>query len=774
MAAAPETYIGSVISLTSKSEIRYEGVLYTINTEESSIGLRNVRSFGSEGRKKDGQQIPASDKIYEYILFRGSDIKDLQVKSSPPAQPASLHNDPAIIQSHYPRPSSSSASLPPAASSTIAEPTSQNVQSMVQMPPPSQGNLHPTPQSVQSGIQMPPPFQGNLPPTSQNVQPGIQMPPPFQGNLPPTSQNVQTGIRMPPPYQGNSPPTSQNVQSGIQMSPPFQGNLPPTSQNVQSGIQMTPPFQGNPFQPPPSLPTWNSSPMPSSVNGSGLAMPQMYWPGYYTAPTGFAHLQQPPFLRPPHGLTVPQALQQSVQYPGLNTSLPAGFPSMPDFPSLLQPSNNQSQTLGASASTLLSVPASSSGSASASATETQVSQLPNKLSAVSASAFSVGLTPPPVNPSTSTIETSTPLSQGMPSVVKNKPPVLPDSSVASLSGDKPDNISASMSTCQPSQPPTANIASSAITVAESIALVTPGQLLPTNSSTSSQTMQTTAVVPSYKSPSVVSSSQAASTAPSAPSYKSPSVVSSSQTASTAPSAHANSSAGSRSQVASSTVLTSRQLEPNNEKKDAKQAELKAKHVGSPSENKEPLLPAPKPILQKPAEASSHVQYNNRGRGRGRGRGRANLQPRPIAKFAEDFDFMAMNEKFNKDEVWDHLGKSNGQFTDDPNEYDDNIVEDDVVSPGKPEVKHVYVKDDFFDSLSSNTIDNGARNGRIKFSEQRKIDTETFGDSARHRPMGMRGGGRGARGGGPRGRGGYYGRGYGYTGRGRGYSYPNHQ
>uniref|UniRef100_A0ACD5ZUE0 Uncharacterized protein n=1 Tax=Avena sativa TaxID=4498 RepID=A0ACD5ZUE0_AVESA len=800
MAAAPETYIGSVISLTSKSEIRYEGVLYTINTEESSIGLRNVCSFGSEGRKKDGQQIPASDKIYEYILFRGTDIKDLQVKSSPPAQPASLHNDPAIIQSHYPRPSSTSTSLPPAASTTaVADPTSQNgqsgiqmapafqgslpptsvtsqnAQSGIQMPPPFQGKLPPTTQNVQSGVQMPPPFQGNLPPTSQNVQPGIQMhvqsgiqmPPPFQGNLPPTSQNLQPGIQMPPPFpgnlppssqngqsgiqmpapfQGNLPPTSQNVQSGIQMPPPFQGNLPPTSQNVQSGIQMPPPFQGNPFQPPPSLPSWNSSPMPSSLNGSGLAMPPMYWPGYYTPPTGFAHLQQPPFLRPPHGLAVPQALQQSLQYPGLNASLPAGFPSMPDFPSLLQPSNNQSQTLGVSA-----VPPSSS----ASATETQVSQLPTKPSAVPASVFSVGLTPPSVSPSTSIIEPSISLSQGMPSIVNNKPVVLPDSSVASVSSDKLDSVPVSVPTYQPSQPPSANMASSAITVAESIALVSPGQLLPTNSSTSSQTMQTTPVA-----------------APSKP----PSVVSSSQTASTVSSSQPTSSVASRPQVASATVLSSRQLEPRNENKEAKQTEQKAKqHVVVPSENKEPLLPAPKPILQKPAGASSYAQYNNRERGRGRGRGRANMQSRPVAKFAEDFDFMAMNEKFNKDEVWDHLGKSNGQFSDDPNEYEDNVLEDDVVSPGKPEVKPVYVKDDFFDSLSSNTVDNGTRNGRVKFSEQRKIDTETFGDSARHRPMGMRGGGRGGpRGGGPRGRGGYYGRGYGHTARGRGYSYPNHQ
>ncbi|CAJ1084852.1 LOW QUALITY PROTEIN: protein LSM14 homolog B [Xyrichtys novacula] len=89
--------IGCKIALISKAQNRYEGILYTIDKVNSTVVLAKVRCLGTEGRPTD-RPTPPKDDVYEFITFRGSDIKDITLCESPRSHHG-LPPDPAIVQS---------------------------------------------------------------------------------------------------------------------------------------------------------------------------------------------------------------------------------------------------------------------------------------------------------------------------------------------------------------------------------------------------------------------------------------------------------------------------------------------------------------------------------------------------------------------------------------------------------------------------------------------------------------------------------------------------
>ncbi|MCJ1391467.1 hypothetical protein MMC18_004331 [Xylographa bjoerkii] len=160
-------FIGSRISLISKRDIRYVGTLHEISSENSTVALEQVVSFGTEGRRPD-DEVPASDNVYEYIVFRGSDVKDLRIEEGPkennPPKPA-VPDDPAILGSARRPPSAAVSQAPQAAPAapvhaqqTPLQQQSQNQQQQTQQRPPQQ--VHPQfPQQPHYPYQYPPPNQ---------------------------------------------------------------------------------------------------------------------------------------------------------------------------------------------------------------------------------------------------------------------------------------------------------------------------------------------------------------------------------------------------------------------------------------------------------------------------------------------------------------------------------------------------------------------------------------------------------------------------------------
>ncbi|PIA63475.1 hypothetical protein AQUCO_00201075v1 [Aquilegia coerulea] len=624
-----DSYIGSLISLISKSENRYQGILHDLNTEESNIGLTNVHSFGTEGRKKDGPQVPPSDKVYEYILFRGRDIKDLQVKASPPVQsPQPIHVDPAIIQSQYSRTPSVSTSLPSAGSGPVADPGSHAAQMAIPM------------STLQGGFPL--------------YQPG--------GSL---------------------------------------GSL--------------------------------ASSTPLNSDGSGLSMP-MPWQGFY--PPLNSHAQQP-FFQPTPGLSMPHSMQQPV-YPGISAPLSTRSSNMivssvPD--SNLLGFNMSAYNLPASnlrESTPPLLPPFSNGTANLTSMTPQ-STLPPQ-SAVLASESLPSLTP---NMVSSAVPTTASLSDTLPSVSQSTTSIL-DTNPITVPVTMPKMapiLSLPYQTAHHHVSPTVGTVKSHHDETSTPPLITPRQLLQPSDPAKkvAKVVQVTSSKPPASGP--VTTQAPVLPLPPPPNHKMngpPFHTFHNQT---------NTGGNGRSFIPSG----------NDRGHDRGRG------------NGRSFIPSGNDRGHERGRGNGIISLPS-GNDRGRGRGRGNGISHHVTKFTEEFDFIAMNEKFKKDEVWGDLGKANKTKNREDDRHEDNggaFKLDDDRGSLKLE-KPVYVKDDFFDSISCDSLENGQHNGR-RFREQRKVDGETFGDFPRHR------GGRGGRwpGRGGHSRGFYYGTGYGYVGRGRG-------
>ncbi|KAI2622837.1 Scd6-like Sm domain-containing protein [Xylaria nigripes] len=205
-------FLGARISLISKSDIRYSGILHEINSEESTVSLENVKSFGTEGRRGNpADEVAASEQIYEYIVFRGSDVKDLRIEeppSAPKENQAAVPDDPAIVARTRPP-----GAMPPGPPGQVPGPAgfAQNPYAPNFYPPPpgQWGRGGPGPAQGFNGMPYPPP-PGWFPP-AQGFPPGGPGPwnhfgyPPAPQGPPGTPGTPGQGMKNTPLVDNNKP-----------------------------------------------------------------------------------------------------------------------------------------------------------------------------------------------------------------------------------------------------------------------------------------------------------------------------------------------------------------------------------------------------------------------------------------------------------------------------------------------------------------------------------------------------------------------------------------
>ena len=77
---------GSVISLITNAQVRYEGTLVEINRAERSMNLSDVRSFGTEGRRDGKNEIQGHENVISSVIFKVDHVKDFTIIKRPEAK----------------------------------------------------------------------------------------------------------------------------------------------------------------------------------------------------------------------------------------------------------------------------------------------------------------------------------------------------------------------------------------------------------------------------------------------------------------------------------------------------------------------------------------------------------------------------------------------------------------------------------------------------------------------------------------------------------------
>ncbi|WFD44509.1 hypothetical protein MPSI1_003177 [Malassezia psittaci] len=206
------SFLGALISLTSRSNVRYQGVLSSIDAAQATLALEKEGRCAAAGQPQD--EVDGSEKVYDYIVFRAADVVDLRIDD--PSPPKSESQSPGF-QSTEPPPSTGAKhtqNLDPAYAPNMQMPQHPSNpydgmygSPMYGMPPPGYGHA---------------PYMGGypsaLPPPMHQQSP--YQPMPYNPYMLQNHDQFPTGTQMPMPPNA-MPASSDNFSSSAQAGTPL-------------------------------------------------------------------------------------------------------------------------------------------------------------------------------------------------------------------------------------------------------------------------------------------------------------------------------------------------------------------------------------------------------------------------------------------------------------------------------------------------------------------------------------------------------------------------